>query len=212
VSYSREDVLKATHDLTGMTIPVHVTVEGKEVVLSQPEMQALLSSADVIAVGNCLCREEEGNCDHPLDVCIALNDAATEGIQERSWRAISIEEALAVLEKTYDLGLIHLAYRRGDGDISFACSCCSCCCWPLNGLKQFDYHDGITESAFVARHVETKCVGCGICVERCVFEAFELAEGAERATFDSDRCFGCGLCVGTCPNDAITFERRRGPP
>jgi len=208
MSTAREGVLKATKDLIGVTIPVHVMIEAKQAVLAQPEMRELLSAAEVIAVGNCLCREEEGNCENPLDVCLALDEAATERIQDRSWRAISIEDALAILEETYELGLVHLAYRRGDGEINLVCSCCSCCCWPLNGLKQFDYHDGITESAFVVRFDRTKCVGCGVCVERCVFEAFELREEAERVTFDSDRCFGCGLCVGTCAGKAITFEER----
>ena len=203
---ARDEVLKATNGLTGVTIPVHVSIEAKQVVLAQPEMRTLLSEANVIAVGNCLCREEEGNCDNPLDVCIALNEAATKRVHDRSWRTISIDEALAVLERTYERGLVHLAYRRNDGDISFACSCCSCCCQPLNGLKRFDYKDGITESAFVALFDEAACVGCGVCAERCVFDAFAVDEG--RTTFDRDRCFGCGLCVGTCPAGAITLRTR----
>ena len=209
MSYTREDVLEATHGFTGVTIPVHVAIEAKQVVLAQPEMRDLLEAADVIAVGDCLCRKEEGNCDNPLDVCLALDDAATERIRDRSWRAISVDDALAILEKTYEFGLVHLAYRRWDGEVNLVCSCCSCCCWPLNGLKRFDYRDGITESAFVARLDETKCVGCGTCVERCTFGAFDLSDGAGTAVFDSDRCFGCGLCVGTCPSGALTLEERR---
>ncbi len=210
MSYTREDVLEATNGLTGVTIPVHVEVEADQVVLAQPEMRDLLEAADVIAVGECLCRQEEGHCDNPLEVCLALDDAAVERIQDRSWRAVSVDDALVILEKTYELGLVHLAYRSGDGDISLVCSCCSCCCWPLNGLKRFDYHDGITESAFVARFDETECVGCGTCVERCTFGAFELSDGAGTVVFDSDRCFGCGLCVGTCPSGALRLKTRDG--
>ncbi len=208
MSYTREDVLEATNNLTGVTIPVHVAIEADQVVLAQPEMRDLLGTADAIAVGECLCRQEEGNCDNPLEVCIALDEAATERIRDRSWRAISVDDALAILEKTYEIGLVHLAYRRGDGDINLVCSCCACCCQPLNGLRRFDYHDGITESAFVARFDETKCVSCGACVERCTFGAFELSDEAGTAMFDSDRCFGCGLCIVTCPGGAITLEER----
>ena len=210
MSYTREDVLEATHGFTGVTIPVHVAIEAKQVVLAQPEMRDLLEAADVIAVGDCLCRKEEGNCDNPLDVCLALDDAATERIRDRSWRAISVDDALVILEKTYELGLVHLAYRRWDGEVNLVCSCCSCCCWPLNGLKRFDYRDGITESAFVVRFDGTKCVGCGTCVERCTFGAFKLSDEVGTAVFDSDRCFGCGLCVGTCPSGALHLEPRDG--
>lgn len=208
MSYTRDDVLEATEGLTGVTIPVHVEIEAKQVVLAQPEMRELLSSAGVIAVGNCLCRETEGNCDQPLEVCIALDSAATERIEHRTWRAISVDEALAVLEKTYERGLVHLAYRRWDGDVNLVCSCCSCCCQPLNSLRQFSYRDGITESAFVAKFDGTRCIGCGTCVDRCTFDAFELPEGARTAEFYEDRCFGCGLCVGTCPADAIVLKLR----
>jgi len=205
---TQDEVLKATEGLTGVTIPVHVAVEAKQVVLSQPEMRALLGAAEVIAIGDCLCRESARNCENPLEVCIALDGAATERIEECSWRRIAVEDALAVLEKTYGIGLVHLAYRRWGGEINLVCSCCSCCCEPLNALKRFSYHDGITESAFVARLDEAKCTGCGACVERCTFEAFRLDENADCVSFDSGRCFGCGLCVGTCPSSAITFVER----
>jgi electron transport complex protein RnfB len=210
MSYTREDVLEVTGGFTGVTIPVHVEIEATQVVLAQPEMRDLLEAADVIAVGDCVCREEKGKCDNPRDVCIALDDAAAERVHDRSWRTISVADALAILEKTYELGLVHLAFRRGDGDIDLVCSCCTCCCQPLNGLRRFDYRDGITESAFVARFDGTKCVGCGTCVERCPFDAFEIPEGAKSAVFDSDRCFGCGLCVGSCPSGALRLEPRDG--
>lgn len=208
MSYTREDVLKATHNLTGRTIPVHIEIEATQVVLAQPEMRELLVSAEAIAVGNCECRQEEGNCDHPLEACLSLDTEAREKIADRGWREISLEDALELLGDTYRLGLVHLAYRRGDGGVGFVCSCCTCCCWPLNGLKRFDYHDAITESAYVASYDEMKCIGCGTCADRCPFEAFGQRADEEKAAFVPDRCFGCGLCVSTCPSGAIAFEPR----
>jgi ferredoxin len=208
VPYTRDDVLKATEGLTGNTIPVHVDIDMEQVVLAQPEMRKLLDAAGIIAVGNCLCREEEGNCDHPLDVCLALDSAATERIEGRSWRTVDVDEAIGILEKTYRQGLVHLAYRRWDGDINLVCSCCDCCCQPLNRLKRFDVRDGIAESAFVARFDEHACVGCGACVDRCTFGAFTLRQGEKRALLDPGRCFGCGLCVGTCLGEALSLVSR----
>jgi len=49
-------------------------------------------------------------------------------------------------------------------------------------------------------------VDCGLCIERCPFDAFTREEVGIR--FDSDQCFGCGLCVSTCPVGAIAFGPR----
>jgi NAD-dependent dihydropyrimidine dehydrogenase PreA subunit len=208
VSYTQEDVLEATRHLTGKTIPVHVRIEATQVSLAQPEMHDLLAAAETIAVGRCACREDQGNCDAPLDVCLSLDAEAREKMTERSWQAISLRDALELLETTFRHGLVHIAYRRGGGGIRFVCSCCTCCCWPLNGLRQFDYHDAIAESAYVAQYDCDACVGCGTCVERCPFGGFTLSANAARVKFTQDRCFGCGLCVETCPSGAIRLEPR----
>ena len=47
------------------------------------------------------------------------------------------------------------------------------------------------------------CVGCGVCVSVCPFEAIEI-NGAGVAEVDKDRCIGCGLCAKACPAGAIT--------
>jgi Pyruvate/2-oxoacid:ferredoxin oxidoreductase delta subunit len=213
MSYTREDVLKATRNLTGKTIPVHVKLKSQQVVLAQPEMEVLLSAAELIAVGNCACREEGSKCENPLEVCLSVDTEARRKIADDRWREISLDEAMALLEETHRLGLVHMAYRRtfseepAPREIGFVCSCCSCCCWPLNGLRAFDYSDAITESAYVASYDESKCVACGACARRCPFGAFAIAD-TETAVFNQSKCFGCGLCVSTCPTRAIRFDRR----
>ena len=175
----------------------------------EPEMEALLRGARVVALGPCECREKHGNCNAPLEVCISLNEWAEETIARGRARAVTLEEALEALRLSHEAGLVHLAYRQRDKDVSLVCSCCSCCCFFLTALKRFDYHDALIESAYVASYDPTYCSSCGTCIERCPFDAWtETSE--KQICFDPSRCFGCGLCVSTCPTGAISFVERAG--
>jgi nitroreductase/NAD-dependent dihydropyrimidine dehydrogenase PreA subunit len=46
-----------------------------------------------------------------------------------------------------------------------------------------------------------KCSACGICVEACPQDVYELAEAAVAS--HPERCIACGHCVALCPEDAI---------
>jgi heterodisulfide reductase subunit A-like polyferredoxin len=45
------------------------------------------------------------------------------------------------------------------------------------------------------------CVGCGKCLEVCVFVGRDIIDG--KAVIDQERCLGCGRCEKVCPNGAI---------
>ncbi len=206
MTYTPQEVADAVDHYTARVIPVHASVQGRQVVLSEPEVEALLGSAHLIALGNCDCRREQRKCEAPVEVCLALNDSAREMIARALSRPVSLVEALDVLRRSHQSGLAHLAYRREGEEVSQICSCCSCCCWCLNALKRFDYHDAIVESAFIAEFDPALCNGCTACLERCQFEAWQSRGGQVR--FDPARCFGCGLCVTACPTGAIAFAER----
>ena len=48
-----------------------------------------------------------------------------------------------------------------------------------------------------------KCVGCGLCVTNCPFEAIDMVENK---AFITEKCTACGVCVEECPVDAIEKE------
>ena len=46
-----------------------------------------------------------------------------------------------------------------------------------------------------------ECVGDGICVRACTFEAISLVD--RKARIDKNKCTGCAECLGVCPENAI---------
>jgi hypothetical protein len=210
MSYTREEVAEAVDHYTARTIPVHVSVQATQVVLSQPEMEALLASAECIALADCECRLEERKCGAPLDTCLVLDESARKDIAEGRAKPVSLSEALDTLRRSHQAGLVHLAYRRESSNATeIVCSCCSCCCWFLNQLKRFDYHDALAESALVAAFDPALCDDCGVCLERCQFRAWARVDGAVH--LHATHCFGCGLCVTTCPAGAVSLVERPVP-
>jgi electron transfer flavoprotein alpha subunit len=50
-----------------------------------------------------------------------------------------------------------------------------------------------------------KCVGCGLCIKVCAYDAISLVD--KKAVLN-ERCTVCGACVSACKYDAILIERR----
>ena len=46
------------------------------------------------------------------------------------------------------------------------------------------------------------CVGCGLCVLSCKFDAVHLNPNGI-AVVDEDKCIGCGACARACPQGVI---------
>lgn len=61
-------------------------------------------------------------------------------------------------------------------------------------------HSGMTP-----RVKQEKCIGCGICVERCPVEAITFQNG-RKANINKEKCIGCGECVAFCPVKAIPIN------
>ena len=57
---------------------------------------------------------------------------------------------------------------------------------------------------------KNSCVGCGVCVSVCPFEAIEKnALGV--AVVLTERCIGCGKCAKECPRGVIRIRHRGNP-
>jgi Na+-translocating ferredoxin:NAD+ oxidoreductase RNF subunit RnfB len=51
------------------------------------------------------------------------------------------------------------------------------------------------------KNCDVGCIGCGICVKVCPFDAPAVQNSC--SAIDIDKCKICGLCVGKCPTKAI---------
>ena len=205
--WDEKELRKYAEDMIAVTVPVNQRVEGKQKVLDFAAVEKLLRAAHVISLGNCGCRTRMKKCDAPLDVCLCMDKDAEGMIKNGDARAVSVGEALDVLRRSHEAGLVHLAFtNRGDVKPWVICSCCSCCCHALSSIVRFNIPEAVTESERVAFQDVEKCNDCGVCVGRCQFRARRMVD--EKLVFDRARCFGCGLCVTVCPTEAISLVER----
>lgn len=208
--WTKEELDAEISDLKGTVVPVDIRIEARQKVVSLEEMKKILVTARRIALGECDCRAKMGRCDGPLDVCLFLDEGADEMVSKGEGRQISIEDAMTVLGKTSEAGLVHVALvEEGTDPVKYVCSCCACCCQVVAAMQRFGYDEALVFSEMVTTHSSDLCDDCGACVDRCHFRALEMVDG--KMSFDQGRCFGCGVCVSSCPSGALRLESRVRP-
>jgi len=187
------------------------TIQSKDQseVLDYERATHIINSASCITVGTCYCRhkmEHMGKaCKAPQDVCLTFNTAAESLVKHKIARQINKEEALAVLDKCVDYGLVQIGDNI-QNQVNWMCNCCGCCCEAIQAYKKIGYRRKIN-SNFFARVNPEKCLACGVCVSKCPVEAIKMIN--KKAVVDEDICIGCGVCERRCSAKSITIERRK---
>jgi len=173
--------------------------------------QKIIQMAKVLAVGDCPCRRMMANCDHPLDVCLYLDDRAEFALSRPSARKLSVDEALAVLDLSEELGLVNFVFNKISPLLSM-CHCCSEACVPINSaMKYGTLYKQLAKTRFQAEVNEDACTGCQLCLRRCQFGAItmETIPGTKKklkAHIDIEKCWGCGQCIQKCKPQAISLK------
>ncbi|MBN1222875.1 MAG: 4Fe-4S binding protein [Candidatus Aminicenantes bacterium] len=190
------------------TVPIGKSISHQLEIMPYEIVEEVVKQQDKIIVAPCICRREKKlvgeGCDRPEDSCLVLGRASDLYRERGIGRDISREEALEILRKADEAGLV--LQPSNSKDIINICCCCGCCCGVLRSIKRHPRPATIVSTPFICAADEEKCSGCGVCLERCQMEALCL-EG-DRVVLDTDRCIGCGLCVSTCPTDALTLVRK----
>jgi heterodisulfide reductase subunit A-like polyferredoxin len=120
-------------------------------------------------------------------------------------RSLTKEEALEVLRRAEEAGLVHTTGNY-QGEIEYICNCCACACAVLRGAAEFGILSILAPSSFKASVDEKLCVGCDLCLERCQFKALSVVDGMCKV--DEQRCFGCGICISACNDGALSLAPR----
>ena len=189
------------------TIPINRSVDVAHPVATYEDSREIIKRQKMIAVANCICRVQQGLLDHhcakPSEVCFSFGSAARYYIELGMGRQVSTEEALEILDRCEEAGLVSQpANVINPGGM---CNCCGDCCPLLRMAKKYPRPVELILSNYYAVVDADECTGCETCLERCQIEAITI--GADDvAEINLDRCIGCGLCVTTCPTAALRLE------
>lgn len=189
-------------------------------VLPMKVFKHFIDKACNIVVRDCPCRDHWDCKDHEKSLgCMMMGKATLDMAMppEDRGHVATKEEALEHVRSAIENGLIPILGTsvmeaeasdvKDTGHFMSVCFCCSCCC--INGrvmthssvdvINLFQRMEGLTVEVD-----QDICVGCGDCLEVCVFKGMEMVD--EKARVNQKRCLGCGRCESTCPNGAISIE------
>jgi ferredoxin len=187
-------------------IPAQSAVK-TEWILPYDKLRELLESCNTFRVRDCICRKEQDlegtrKCTFPLHVELIFYKGA-EKTEPPVSPFVTKEEALAVLDKTEKIGLVHTVSNVAEG-IYYVCNCCGCCCGILRGITEFGIEKSVAASNYYSVIDPAKCQGCGTCIERCQMKAISAQK--DISVVDLSKCIGCGLCVTGCPVNVARLE------
>jgi 2-oxoacid:acceptor oxidoreductase delta subunit (pyruvate/2-ketoisovalerate family) len=124
-------------------------------------------------------------------------------------RKITQKEAMEILDRSEEAGLVHCTNNRQD--IDFLCNCCACHCVILQEALAHPKPGLAVNSGFQPVWNDDRCTACETCIDRCPMDAINMAHN-DVLLVNLERCIGCGVCATGCPEEAIVMEERTGIP
>jgi len=184
----------------------------EEQILIAKEIKNIIDKFDDIAVGHCFCRHHKDLLGEPCkqtdlrENCFTFGKSARYTVEQGFARMIDKEEALEILKKSEEAGLVHKVFHPHSDiykDETSICNCCKDCCgtfewWKTGMIAMINY------AHYLAEIDIDYCVGCGTCIDKCPVEAISLNED-NRAKLNPDWCIGCGVCAYFCTENAISL-------
>jgi UDP-glucose 4-epimerase len=197
-------------------LPVNENIEVDGEILPSQVVHDLIESASIhVIMDKCGCRMLRDCHHYTHDIgCLFMGETALK-LPHGVCRQVSKETAHAHAKKAMALGLLPMTgkvridnfiYMTPDRDkLLSLCFCCDCCC-ILTSYKHVPGHylDGIIQPISGLKvEVTDDCVGCGICMNTCAFNAIRISDGK---AVHNEQCRGCGRCERFCPEHAVKIS------
>lgn len=216
VKYSGKEQLKEVYGDTETKafryLPVTPSFEPEShAVFPFEMMEEVIKKVKVIALVHCPCRATahligKKRCDHSLENCIKYDELAEYLIDKGIGKEITKQEALEVIRKSEEAGLVHLVDNAREG-IKHTCNCCGCCCWSVGTIRRKKIpRDVLMATYFLRETDQEQCTGCGACVDICPVNVIRM-EG-DFPVVDKQWCIGCGVCAVPCSFGAVKLVRK----
>ncbi len=190
-------------------------------VLGWQRASEVIGEASAWAVSLCYCRHKAEHlgeaCGAPLDSCLSINGGAEFVVRRGFGRAVERSEALELLARSREAGLVQIADNVQHRP-TFVCNCCGCCCEQLQGANRWGLAS-VNPSGFAPRREAAACGGCSRCARACPVAAIQMLperhagkpKNALAPAIDGERCIGCGVCATACHEDALRMEEGGTP-
>lgn len=215
--HAYEQAYEAAAGKTRMTFPtsrvitVDKAIAAGNSVYTYGQVATYIDKYDTIAVGTCYCRHaaqlrDEDVHGMPSDVCMWFGNMAEYAIERLGVRRMSKQEAMDVLNRSEEAGLIHMS-RNTTEDIEFICNCDRWNCGTVKGVLKQSKPALFFNSGYQPLYDPELCTACETCIERCPPEALAMGDD-DVPVVDLDRCFGCAVCATGCDFEAISMEAK----
>ena len=196
-------------------VPPSTDVVAEGEITPYDDWRAILDRNTVFAVSPCQCRishQATAQPDpgaHPVETCISLGEMAEYYIENGIGRQITRDEAVAVIERSIDAGMVIQSAYTKDSEIFCSChgDCCdilasyvACGCIPGNSFNNISHYSLAVDTE--------SCLKCGMCANQCPLYAVTMDEETGLPTVNAGLCIRCGQCARTCPVEARKLTLR----
>ncbi|MHA2392660.1 MAG: 4Fe-4S dicluster domain-containing protein [Promethearchaeota archaeon] len=205
----------------GSYIPINQSLGTYEtLILPVKVFKHFIDKASNIVVRDCPCRVHNECENHEISLgCMMMGDSTFDMAmpKDNKGRVVSKEEALEHVKLSIENGLVPVLGRsnmEAEGyDVKdtehflSCCFCCTCCCINGKVLSETSVDLNRLYQRIEGLTIEVnpeKCVGCGECLEVCIFKGREIVDG--KAKVNQKRCLGCGRCGAVCPQGATSIK------
>ncbi len=170
----------------------------------------------------CVCRTAAGTPEHGYCLAVTampmddtLRDAFAgyaDGPDTKGLERLTKPQAMELLRRCEDEGLMHSVWTFGTPFIGAICNCdLASGCMAMTITLTHDTQV-MWRGENVISFAEDSCSHCGACATRCPFDAIDFDRPTRTLTVRQEDCYGCGVCRAACPSGALSLVPRESVP